>query len=562
MLVVLVLAVATSGIRLIQLQGFDANSYAAAAERQLTRKVPLPAMRGTITDRNGTALAVSEAAVAITCDPSLTAPKADYIAERIVAHVGGTKEDYLPALTKENTKFAYVAKKVPAAQFQRLADELSKEGIYGIFRESDPLRYYPEGDTAAGVVGFLNAENRGGGGLEYALEKQLAGEAGSEVFESSPAGLRIPLGSNVLTPATNGVNYQLTIDAELQAMAEELMKRQQEDIGAESGTLITMNVKTGEVLAMVNTPSFDSNRTAAARAEDLGNRAVSQTYEPGSVQKILTMAALIDGGTMSPDTRLVLPPSIESGGGRVTDVWDHGYTNATATGVMVHSSNIGTIMLARQMEKAQYRQYLYEFGIGRPTGIELPGEAAGYLPAADMPDATRDQISFGQGFSTTALQTTAAVAGILNGGVYNQPTIIKSATDADGNPVQLPERESRRVVSEETSKEVAGLMEAVIGPGGPKELGMDDYRSGGKTGTAEVYQADKGKYEGLLTSFLGAAPVEDPQIVTYVSFMYPKTKQNGAHSAGPVYRDVTRAALKRFAVQPSTTKSPKYELEW
>ncbi len=163
---------------------------------------------------------------------------------------------------------------------------------------------------------------------------------------------------------------------------------------------------------------------------------------------------------------------------------------------MVHSSNIGTIMLARQMEKEKYRQYLYNFGIGRPTGIELPGEGgAGYLPGADMSDAARDQISFGQGFSTSAVQMTAAVAGILNGGgVYNQPTIIRGgATDAQGHAIAQPARESRRVVSEQTSRQVAQMMEAVIGPPGgpPKELGMEDYRTGGKTGTAEVYQADK-----------------------------------------------------------------------
>lgn len=562
-LLVMAIVVSLFAGRLLQLQGFDSKAYANTASKQMTRTMPLPAMRGTVTDRNGLQLATTEEAVAITADPTLTGPKADQIAGMLVAHIGGRAEDYKPALTKPDTRYSIVAKKVPAARYHRLASDLSDQGIYGIFRESDPIRSYPEGSTAAAVVGFVGADGKGQGGLEYSMNSELAGTAGKEMFESSPAGYRIPLGQNVIDPATNGVNYQLTLDTELQSMAEKKLDEAVKEAKAKSGSVVTMNVKTGEVLAMANMPTFDANNTAEARSEDLFNRTVTQAYEPGSVQKVLTMAALMDSGTATPETKLQVPPTLDSGGGKIKDVWSHGYARVTARGVVTFSSNIGTIMLTRQMDKAKYREYLASFGLGKPTGIELPGEASGYLPPADMSDATRDQIAFGQGLSVTAVQNAAALAGVLNGGMYNKPTIIKSATDPQGNPVPIEREAPRRVISPEASDQVASMMESVLGPDGfAKHLNMKDYRVGGKTGTSENYDAELGKYSGYTVSFAGMVPADDPQILTYVVIDRPLNGDTGGAVAGPVWWDVTRLAIPRYGVLPSTSQPPSGGLEW
>lgn len=564
MLVALAIVVSVCAGRLVQLQVLDTQAYAASAEAAMTRSVPLPAERGVLTDRNGAVVAVSQPAMDITCDPTLTREKADEIAALMVAHIGGDAEKYKEGLTKEGTRFAYVARKVPAAQYDRLAADLAEAQIYGVFRESSPIRTYPEGSNAAAVVGFINGQNEGVAGLEMQLDEQLAGQPGQEVFEASPSGQRIPLGQNVLTPAQNGVSYELTLDTRVQAVSERKLAEQVKKHNADSGVAITMDVKTGEVIAMANVPTFDNNRIEDADSDDMFNRSITQAFEPGSVQKILTMAALTDSGTVAPQTRLVIPPSIESGGGTVRDVVQHNYAQITARGAFAYSSNIGMIMMSREMPKERMHQYLSDFGLGRPTGIELPGEAAGSLPPADMEDYTRDQIAFGQGVSVTALQQTAAIAGILNDGVYNQPTILRSATDANGQDVPIKRAEPRRVVSEESSEMVASMMESVVGPGGfATNVAMEDYRTGGKTGTAEKYDPETGGYNGYTASFVGMAPAEDPQYVTYVAIDNPRNGHTGTEAAAPVYHDTMRTVLANYGVTPSTTEGPtEDQLTW
>lgn len=565
MVIVLAIVVSVCAGRLVQLQVFDAQAFAATAEAQMTRKVALPAERGTITDRNGVVLAVSQPAVDITCDPSLTTKKADEIAAMMVAHIGGEAGEYEKVLTKPGTRFAYVARKVPAAAYDRLAADLAKADIYGVFRESSPIRTYPEQTSAAAVVGFLNGEGKGVGGVEATLDEELAGVSGQEVFEASPAGYRIPLGTNVLTPAQNGMSYELTIDSRLQTVSERKLAEQVRKHNADSGVAITMDVTTGEILAMANVPTFDNNKLDQADTDDLFNRGITQAFEPGSVQKVLTMAALTDAGVVTPDTRLVVPPSIQSGGGTVKDVWQHGYAQVTARGAMTFSSNIGLIMMAREMPKDQLHAYLEGFGLGQPTGVELPGEASGSLPPADMEDYTRDQIAFGQGLSVTALQETAAVASVVNGGVYHQPTILRKGMSPTGQDVEVPRAEPRQVISPESSKMVTSMMESVVGPGGfASQAAMQDYRTGGKTGTAEKFDSELGRYEGFTASYVGVAPAENPRFVTYVAIDNPRVNgHTGSGAAMPVYHDTMRTALAAYGVSPSTGEGPtEDQLYW
>lgn len=549
--------------RLLQLQGFDSQAYAATAARQMTRTLPLPAVRGTITDRNGTTLAEAQPAVAVTCDPTLTGPKAEQIADMMIRHIGGDRESHIRALTKPNTRYSVVQRKVPAAAYQRLATELSDAYIYGIFRESDPIRTYPEQTTAASLVGFVGADSQGQGGVEYSMNKELAGTSGREMFESSPAGYRIPLGQNVVTPASNGTSYQLTIDSELQVIAERRLADMVDQSEAKSGSVVVLNVKTGEVLAMANAPTFDSNRAGQARPDDLYNRAITQAYEPGSVHKVLTFSALVEDGVINPETRVVVPPTLKSGGGLIKDVWRHGYAQVTARGILTFSSNIGTILMTRTEDKNKYLAHMRDFGLGKPTGIELPGEASGSLPEDNMPDAVRDQVAYGQGLSVTAIQNAAAIAGIANHGMYNKPTILRSATDAQGRQVAVPRTEPRRIVSENTSKQVVSMMESVVSKDGfAKNMAMPDYRLAGKTGTSENFDTQLGKYSGYTSSFVGVAPAEDPQILVYAVVNEPTQGHTGGAIAGPVFYDTMRTALPRYGILPSATKGPEGGLEW
>lgn len=573
LVVVMALVVLTSALRLVQIQGLDPQAYADQANTLVKRSQPLPAVRGTITDRNGQVLAESSPAVDITADPSVTVEHADAIAEILARHLGGVPEDYLEPLTRPETRYAMIKRQVPAHTYDLIRAELARAGdedryAGGIWTSTNSIRNYPAGTVASNLVGVLRQDDdgvyrTGAYGFEYARNESLAGVDGTEIYQSSPAGTKIPLGANEITPAQDGTNYQLTIDSELQWAAEQSLRKVVDGSKAKSGYAIVMNVRTGEVLAMANYPSFNASDLKNARAENMNNKAISDSLEPGSVQKVLTFAALADGGYITPDTQVFVPSELESADLTITDSSPHGDLRLTASGVLAQSSNIGTVLLARQMPKHDLVAHLENFGMGSQTGIELPAEASGWSPPSDMPDYSRDQVAFGQGLSTTGIQLAAAVAGILNDGVYNTPTVVRSATDADGDPVTLERPAPRRIISEQASAMVTEMMEAVTGPGGTgRGMALAGYRSVGKTATAERYDETTGKYAGYTAGYIGAAPAEDPQILTYVVVDNPTNGRYGSVVAGPAYKEIMEYALPRYGVAPSIGEAPEIELEW
>ena len=560
LLIVVAMALSLCAGRLLQLQGFDSSSYSADA---LTRTLPLLPARGEVTDRNNLVLASTQPAVAVTADPKLTAPDAAQIAGVLAGHLGMSESELIPLLTKPGTRFVYIKKKVPALTYSALAADLSSRRLHGIFRESDPIRTYPNGSVGASVVGFVGADGKGLAGLERTLNAQLAGVEGKETYESAPNGSKIPLGRRSITPARNGLSYQLTLDSEVQWVAERRLAEQMAKTRADSGFAIVLDVKTGQVIALANSPTFDSSRPQAADSDDRGNRAVSAPYEPGSVQKILTSAALIDSGIASPTTRVVIPSRLASGGRYIKDHFPHGELHYNMRGVIADSSNIGTALLTRQLDKQTLHDYLVSFGLGSRTSIELPGESAGIMPKAGMPDGQRDQISFGQAIAVTGIQEASAVAGIVNDGIYNPPTVIKKATDGEGREVAVPRTPQRRVISEESSAQVRELMQAVIdSDNGQQNLKLDRYTSGGKTGTAQRADTSCGCYRGYVTSFVGFAPLDDPQILTYVVISNPRVGDTGTVTAAPVYRDIMNFALPRYSVAPDAKPHKPLPIQW
>ena len=572
--------------RAVQLQALEAQSFAAQAAEKMKNTRELLPERGAITDRNGVVFAATQPAMRITADPDMVqsngadkrypmsakkqeeavaAPKA--VAKILATHLGGSESQYLEILSAKDTRYAEIARQVPADTWTKIDEDMQK-GIdgdgkrrwYGLFAENDPLRSYPNRTSASNVVGFVNGEGKGAAGLEGLLDSQLAGIPGQEVYERSTYG-RIPLGTSVLTPPVNGASYSLTLDADLQWFAEQALADGIAKAGAKTGSVLVMNPNNGEILALATAPSFDSANPGTSDAGNLGNRTVTEAYEPGSTEKVLTMAALADSGLVTPDTKVDVPASITSGSGTVKDSFEHGRLKLTARGVVAQSSNIGTIKLARQMDKAKLREYLTSFGLGSTPGSGMPAETAGALPEAGMADYTRDQISFGQGLSVSVVQMGAALSAAVNGGTYHQPQIIRSATNADGTPIQLTTPASRRVISEEASGMVVNMMEAVITSGG-SERAIPGYRTAGKSGTAQRYDSSCKCYNGYTSSFVGIAPVEKPQLLVYAVLDQPTNGNLGSQLALPVVNNVLQTALPKYNVAPSSTPAPKEPLEW
>lgn len=565
--------------RALQVQAFDAKAYATEAADRMQQSEVLPALRGDITDRYGDVLAYTEQTVKVIADPKairtngkmnlqpmtqrdkeIAAAAPQQIAQLLAKYLGNTPESYLPKLTDQKSSYKVITSRVPAETFQTMQTEMKAAGLIGLSRLTAPTRRYPNGTLASNLLGWVNEQGDAAGGLELSLEKLLRGVNGKEVYDSSPNG-KIPLGDNVLIPAQNGHSFGLTIDSSLQLMAEQRLQKALADTGAEAAAVIVMDPRTGDLLVMANGPSFDSNDPGKGVLANMGNRAAINVYEPGSVQKILTFAALIDSGTITPDTKVKFPGFIKQDQFKISDWWNHDTITMRARGIFAKSSNVGTITMARTMDKAQLRAYYASFGLGRRTDIGVLGEAAGYLPKATMPDYTRDGISFGTSLSVTALQNAAAISSVVNGGVFHAPAVISTM---DGQPYTRSSQDTtpRRVVSQQTSEQVRSLMEQQALNQTSSAFKINGYRIGTKTGTARLVSADCGCYRGeSVVSTVGVAPIDNPQVLVYAVVWNPKYNgASGASVAGPIVHDVLALALPRYAVAPSATKGVKLPL--
>ena len=590
---VICLVIGVAALRAVWVQGIDAQGAKAAALARLKNKPQtLTAMRGSITDRNGQVLAETLPYVRIIADPygiatngiardpkktpeqQLTptqlakanqAPTA--LADILMTTLGGSEDDYLGHLTNQYrtggkpNQYEPVAANVPAYTWAKIVAAMNDGGWYGLSSESTPLRIYPDGYLASNLLGFVGTDGHGLAGFEAYANSTLRGTDGTSSYERGAYG-RIPLGDTTLVPAVNGTAYRLTIDSAIQLAAQQELQQAVSMFRADYGIALVMNVKTGEILAMADSPTFDNNNFGTANQADTGNRAVQSLYDPGSVQKILTVAALVDQGIITPDSQVVVPPSIQSGGNLITDAETHGTEYLTARGVIAYSSNIGAAILSRQSDKAKLVEYLNNFGLGQPTGIQLPGEPKTNV-SPNMPDYQRDRVAFGESISVTAVQEAAAVAAVVNGGVYHQPTIVAGATDAFGNAVPQPALASRRVVSPQTSASVVNMMQAVTQSSiyGTSRL-LPGYDWMGKTGTAQHYDPATGVYRGTTAAFVGVAPAEDPTYLVYVVVDNPAGGGFGATVAFPAARNIMKVTLPHFGVKPTGNNPYDYPVNF
>ncbi len=560
------MVVSIFGARLFQLQGVDAKAYAARAEAAGLVTVPLPATRGAITDRNGEPLAESVDGLMIVADPTMTSPYAQEIAKIVASRLDVDYFEILERLRKPDTQFQYIARRVPSTKAHAVVDEIEAAGYKGIDTRRDPVRDYPARDVAANLLGFMGAEGEPMAGFELLFDHLLAGKDGSATYEVG-GGNRLPLGDNSVVEPKNGTDLALTVDRDVQWYVQRVLRQAVDGSGGSSGSAVVMDSRTGEILALADHPTFDANRPLLSDPSDLGSRSLFGVYEPGSVQKVLTAASLIDAGKVSPDTKITVPSELRRQDRVIGDYWDHGKLRLTLTGVIAKSSNIGTILAADEFSPEELHTYLASFGLGSRTGVGIPGETAGLLPPWERwSQINQDTISFGQGVSVNVLQMATAVNAIANGGVLVTPSLVKgSATTANGAQVGTDTTTMRRVISERAATLTTEMMEAVTDPeeGTAPSAAIEGYRVAGKTGTAQRVGEECGCYDGTFTvSFAGFAPADAPRFLVYVVVQDPKNGGGGGSVGGPAFRKIMTYLLQKYAVPPTGATAPDNPVEW
>ncbi|MEU5717705.1 penicillin-binding transpeptidase domain-containing protein [Streptomyces sp. NPDC020403] len=572
-------------VRLLQVQAVDASAYAAKADKNRYLEYTIAAERGEITDRSGIALATSVDAHDITADPKLftpeesKAPDAPQQAAALLAPIlGKDAVDLAKKLSAPKSRYTVLARRQTPQVWKQIKDlksvfaekaakDLAAGGrganvLAGVLQEPTTKRVYPNGDLAAGILGFVNAEGKGGGGLEAQLNGRLEGEDGT-IRYAQAGGRPVPTAGSKEIPAVAGTDVELTIDRDIQWAAQRAIADQVKKSRADRGYVVVQNTRTGEVLAMANAPGYDPNDLSRVDGAALGNAALQDVYEPGSTSKVMSMAAVLEEGVATPGTHVTVPNRLHRGDRLFRDDIDHPTWYLTLNGVLAKSSNIGTILATGQLGRNQteankvLHSYLRKFGIGSPTGLGYPGETPGILAEPkDWSTSQQYTIPFGQGLSLNAMQAASVYQTIANGGMRIAPTLVRGTKDADGRYTAAEAPKKTRVVSEKTARTLARMLESVVDDreGTGTKAHIDGYRVAGKTGTANRVDPVRGVYKGYTASFAGFAPADDPQITVYCAIQNPTTGSYfGGQICGPIYKKVMEFALKTLQAAPSGT---------
>jgi cell division protein FtsI (penicillin-binding protein 3) len=544
--------------RLAVVQGVDGAAYANAAQQDRLHTYPIAALRGEILDRSGRPLAYTVDASRVVADPTVVKDAAR-TALALTTLLGVP----VPTLTdklSQHTRYVVLATKMSPEK----VSAIQALQLPGVSFEDDPLRLYPAGAVGGQVVGFVNRQSEGLAGIEGRYDSVLAGKAGKRRVEVGKGGNPIPAGIDESTPAVDGGTVALTLDQDLQYVLDKRLAAACADGATTTGSAVVLDVHTGQVLAMGSCPGYDPGNYSHTDPALLGNRAVSDVFEPGSVMKAVTMSAVLQEGAAQPDTMLDVNGHIQAGDHVVTDAHDHAPIKWTVTGILAHSSNVGTIMLAREIGNAKLEQYMRAFGLGSRTGVELPGESPGILQkSADWSEARAANMPIGQGVSVTTLQMASIYQTIANGGVRIAPRIVSSVTAPDGQVQHEAAPPATRVISAATAAKMRYMLEAVVGTHGTAPLAeIPGYRVAGKTGTAQRANPACNCYAGggYMTTFVGMAPADDPQYVVAVNLERPTSSAEGGQVAAPVFADVMRYLLTAHGVAPSGTPRPNFVL--
>ncbi len=532
-------------LRAVWLQAVKGPEYAAMAIRQHRETVVVPAARGTIVDRNGEPLAIGKQATTVFANPRQVESARD-LTLALGKHLGADLATTYSLLSDRSRGFVYVARKANPEKAERL-EKLDVAGL-GFFPEE--LRFYPQGPVAAQVLGYAGLDNKGLEGLERSLDGTLSGVAGSQTIVKDPFGRALDVVAT--KPETPGKSVRLTIDHQIQAKAEEVLQNTVWRWGARAATAIVLDPYSGDILAMATAPRFNTNRFPTTRADRRRNRAVTDTYEPGSTFKLVTVAAGLEEGIVTPRTSFLLPPTLKVADRTIREAHTRGTQRMTVRQIVEYSSNIGTITVAQRLGEGRLASWIERFGFGTQTGIDFPGESAGFaLPLEQWSGSTIGTVPIGHGIAVTPLQMARAYATIANGGVLPRPHLIDRI---DGKPASR--KRGQRVVSRAVAEQMLSLLRGVVLEGTGTEAAIPGYTVAGKTGTAAKIDPD-GTYSTsrYVASFVGLVPASKPRLVVMVMVDEPRGNFYGGVVAAPAFREIARFNLQHLEIPPDAPRT-------
>lgn len=560
LIAILAVGVVVLGIRLLDVQGINSGDYVTRAENELYLTSTLLAPRGEITDINGIAFARSVSRINIVVDQKMIAnPEATAAIAAPILNM--SQSDVLSRIVGEK-RWYLVARNATPAQWNALKeafsnynDGLSKQEfnkrIVGFFPERNYSREYPAGSIVASLIGFTNQAGDGAAGIESAMNSTLKGQDGKYVYANG-IWAEIPGTQQQIVQAKAGNSIRLTIDRDIQYVAENAIARAVKSSMAKSGTVIVMDPKTGQILAHATAPTFDPNRPV--KLSDVHNASVEEVYEPGSTGKVMTLAAAIEENAVTPTTVFTVPYALKTRYATFHDHERHPNQQLTTAGILAVSSNTGTIQIGAKLSDQKLYDYLRAFGVGSSTESGLPGESSGLINSpSNWSGTSKPTMSFGQGYSVTAMQATSIFATIANDGVRVEPTVIAGTLDSQGHYTPAKTRKSSRVVSATTAQKMRLMMESVVSANGTApSAAIPGYRIAGKTGTAQ--RVVNGHYSGYTASFIGFAPADKPRYVISVTIQAPQGMHWGGVLGGPVFKEVMSYVLEAKHIPPSNTK--------
>jgi cell division protein FtsI (penicillin-binding protein 3) len=537
--------------RLVWLQVQRASALEGMALDQRSRTIDIAARRGAILDRDGLQLAMSVPAQGVFADPGLV-KNASSEATTVAGVLHLPRGDVYAALTLRvrdghQNRFAWLAHGVRLDVAHRL-QAMHLPGI-GFIPES--RRDYPAGSLASQVLGFVNTDGEGIAGLERQYQTQLAGRSGTEVVQQDRAGTMIPQAGVGGTPAVAGSDVVLTIDRAIQYRAQQSLAAAVKANKGSGGSIVALDPHTGQILAMASYPWFNPNDRSASPPSTYANRSVTDTYEPGSVNKVITASGALEDRLIDLHRRLTVPDSYRVADYTFSDAEIHPTELMTLADILAYSSNIGTIRIAQILGKDRLAAYLYRFGLGAPTGVGFPQEAAGILPPVDQWSGTSiGSIPIGQGIAVTPLQMACVYATIANGGVWVQPSLVRGLVGPDGTYRSAPAPVTRQVVSPAVASEVTQMLAYAVDVGTGTQAQIPGFWVAGKTGTARIPLPQGGYSVGRYhASFIGFAPASRPAVV--VAAVINDTANFGGSAAAPLFQEVARFALARLRVPPA-----------
>jgi cell division protein FtsI (penicillin-binding protein 3) len=525
---------ALAAVRATWLGTVRSGALSERAVSQQIEDIADPASRGTIFDRNGVELAVSEDSVTVFAHPFLIDDPMK-VAAKLAPLIGRPENELLRKLSNRKLTFIYLRRKMDAS----LGEKIKKLGIEGIGTVTEPKRVYPQGYLASQVLGLVGTDNVGLSGLEYARDKDLRGEDGERRLVKDALGEPVSLVET--KRATPGTSLQLTLDTRIQERTEAVLAEVGQTYTPQGATAVVMDPRTGEILALANWPRVDANNVGGAPAFARQNRAIQANFEPGSTFKAITISGALSEGLVEPGTTLSVPPEIQVADRTVGEAHEGGGGTKTVAQILAQSSNVGSVMIGLKLGAKHFDKWVRRFGFGRPTGVDLPGEEGGIvLRPEHYSGSSMGNMPIGQGIAVTPMQMAAAYTAIANHGVMRPPYIVKG-----------DQPKPRRVLKPRIAAQVSHMLEGVLAAGGTaEEAQVDGYTLAGKTGTAE--KAIKGGYSktDFIASFIGYAPAKDPRLLVAVMVDTPRGDIYGGTVAAPAFERIMEFALPYLKIPP------------